>query len=83
MDRHYRILKRVIFELPPLTDETPEETALRQQLTTEVKETRARRDSVDPQRLGVGRLASSAASNRVESMTQSLILRLHTDSARL
>ena len=66
IDRHYRILKRVIFELPPLTDETPEETALRQQLTTGVNEIRARRDSVDPQRLGVGRLASSAASNRVE-----------------
>ena len=59
MDRHYRILKRVIFELPPLTDEIPEETALRQQLTTGVNEIRARRDSVDPQRLGAGRLASS------------------------
>jgi hypothetical protein len=54
MDRYYRILKRVIFELPPLTDETPEETALRQQLTAGVNEIRARRDSVDPQRLGVG-----------------------------
>ena len=48
MDRHYRILKRVIFELPPLTDETPEETALRQQLTTGVNEIRARRDQRGP-----------------------------------
>jgi hypothetical protein len=38
LDRHYKILKRIILELPPMKDETTEETALRKELEQEVKE---------------------------------------------
>ena len=41
-DRHYRILRRVILGLKPLTDETPEEGKTRAELEKEVDEIHAR-----------------------------------------
>jgi hypothetical protein len=42
LDRHYRILKRVIMGLEPLADETPEEAATRADLEKEVADIYAR-----------------------------------------
>ena len=38
LDRHYEILQLIVMDLPPLKDETPEETELRTQLEKEVNE---------------------------------------------